>query len=179
MAGMTQRRFVDPYRVLGVPRDATPLQLARAHRRLAKEHHPDLRADEDGRLAASDRMREINEAWALLSDAAARAEYDRRHPASASGTGGHWAPTRPSIRPASPTSTRSWASWRASADETRTAPRTVRQPGEVPIPRTRRPPRPRPTQPTFRDSAWAAIIVAVVAILLLLGAVAVGRLAAA
>ena len=39
MAGL---RTLDPYAVLGVPREATPLQVARAHRRLAKRHHPDL-----------------------------------------------------------------------------------------------------------------------------------------
>lgn len=176
METMSQRRVPDPYLVLGVPRDATPLQLARAHRRLAKEHHPDLRADEDGRVAASGRMREINEAWALLSNPTARADFDRRHPAAGTSRSGHWSPSRASITPSSPTSTRSWATWRATADETRTAPRTVRHPGEVPIPRTRRPPRPRPLPSTFRDSAWAAILVAALAVLLLLGAIAVGRL---
>ena len=39
---MQVRRTVDPYAILGVSRDATPLQVARAHRQLAKRHHPDL-----------------------------------------------------------------------------------------------------------------------------------------
>ena len=172
---MQGRRMTDPYMILGIPRDATPLQVARAHRRLAKRHHPDLHADEEDRLDALERMRRINEAWALLSDPAARTEYDRAHPAAGTTRAGHWAPSRASVHPAPPSSTRSWATWRASAAETRTAPRTRRQPGEVPIPRTRRPPRPQPSPPTFRDSVWAALIAGAVMILLLLGAVAVGR----
>jgi hypothetical protein len=176
MAPMPGRRTTDPYAVLGVPRDATPLQVARAHRRLAKRHHPDLQGGEEQRSESAERMRRINEAWALLSDPAARAEYDRAHPAAGTPRSGHWAPSRTSIHPAAPSSTRSWATWRASAAETRAAPRTVRRPGEVPVPRTRRPPRPQAPPPTFRDSAWAAVLAAAVMILLLLGAIALGRL---
>ncbi len=172
---MQGRRTPDPYAVLGVPRDATPLQVARAHRRLAKRHHPDLQAGEEGRSEAAERMRRINEAWALLSDPVARAGYDRAHPAAGTPRAGHWASSRAPIPPAAPSSTRSWATWRASAAETRAAPRTVRQPGEVPTPRTRRPTPPQPRPPTFRDSAWAAVLAAAVMILLLLGAIAVGR----
>lgn len=173
---MHGRRTSDPYAVLGIPRDASPLQVARAHRRLAKQHHPDLQAGEEGRTEAAERMRRINEAWALLSDPVARAAYDREVPVAGTPRAGHWAPSRAPIHPSAPSSTRSWASWRASAAETRAAPRTVRQPGEVPIPRTRRPPRPQPRPATFRDSGWAAVLAAAVMILLLLGAIAVGRL---
>ena len=177
MAPMQARRTTDPYAILGVPRDATPLQVARAHRRLAKEHHPDLQEGEAQRAAAADRMRRINDAWALLSDPDSRAAYDRSHPAAGTPRAGHWAPSRASITPHQPSSTRSWASWRATAAETRSAPRTMRQPGETPIPRTRRPPRPRPRPATFRDSGWAAALVAGAIILMILGAVALGRLA--
>jgi curved DNA-binding protein CbpA len=176
MGRMHARRTTDPYAVLGISRDATPLQVARAHRRLAKRHHPDLHADEAERERAADRMRRINEAWSVLSDPASRAAYDRSHPASGTPRAGHWAPSRAPIQPTAPSSTRSWAAWRASADATRSAPRTARAPGEVPMPRTRRPPRPQPAQPTFRDSAWAAILAASVMVLLLLGAIAAGRL---
>jgi curved DNA-binding protein CbpA len=177
MAPMEERRRIDPYAVLGIPRDATPLQVARAHRRLAKRHHPDLQEGAERQADAAERMRRINEAWALLSDADARATYDRRHPAAGAPRAGHWAPSRASINPAGPSSTRSWATWRATAAETRSAPRTMRQPGEMPIPRTRRPPRPQPRPATFRDSGWAAALAAAVILLLLLGAVALGRLA--
>jgi hypothetical protein len=176
MGRMHARRTIDPYAVLGVPRDATPLQVARAHRRLAKRHHPDLQPGEVEREQAAARMRRINEAWTILSDPAARAAYDHGHPGAGTARAGHWAPSRAPIQPAAPSSTRSWAAWRASADATRSAPRTARAPGEVPMPRTRRPPRPQPAQPMFRDSAWAAILAAAVMVLLLLGAIAAGRL---
>ncbi len=171
MAGL---RTLDPYAVLGVAREATPLQVARAHRRLAKRHHPDLH---EGATDAADRMRRINEAWWVLSNPARRADYDRSHPAANSlAVGGHWSASRAPIRPASPSSTRTWAEWRATAAETRAAPRTVRQPGEVPIPRTRRPPRPEPLPSTFRDSGWAALLAAGLIVLLLAGAIVISRL---
>jgi len=173
---MHARRRLDPYAVLGVPRDATPLQVARAHRRLAKRHHPDLHEGADTVADAAERMRHINEAWAILSNPARRREYDRTFPAAGTPMSGHWAASRSPISPATPSSTRTWASWRATADATRAAPRTVRQPGEVPILRTRRPPRPVTDRSTFRDSGWAAVIAAAVIVMLLLGAVAVGRL---
>jgi curved DNA-binding protein CbpA len=170
---MTARRTFDPYSVLGVPRDASPLQVARAHRRLAKRHHPDLH---EGAAEAAERMRHINEAWWVLSNPVRRADYDRLHPIAGMGFGGHWSASRAPIRPAQPSNTRTWASWRASAAETRAAPRTVRQPGEVPTPRTRRPPRPEPLPTGFRDSGMAAILAAAIIILLLAGAIAINRL---
>lgn len=172
---MPTRRAIDPYAILGVSRDATPLQVARAHRHLAKRHHPDLH---EGATEAADRMRRINEAWSILSNPVQRADYDRAHPqVDAGASGGHWAPSRSPIRPASPSSTRTWATWRATAAETRAAPRTRRQPGEVPVIKTRRPLRPEPAEAMFRDSAWAALAVAVLLLLLLAGAIAAGRLA--
>jgi curved DNA-binding protein CbpA len=171
---MTAQRTMDPYATLGVTRDATPLQVARAHRRLAKQHHPDLH---EGAEAAAERMRRINEAWALLSDPSRRADYDRDHPLAGVPHGGHWAASRATIQPASPSSTRTWATWRATAAQTRAAPRTVRQPGEVVVPRTRRPPRPEPAPQGFRDSGWAAVVVGALIVTLLLGAIAAGRLA--
>lgn len=171
------RRVFDPYAVLGVPRNATPLQVARAHRRLAKRHHPDVQSDTDAAADAADRMRRINEAWAILSNPVRRHEYDRSYPAAGTPTSGHWAASRASIQPSAPSSTRTWATWRATADATRAAPRTVRQPGEVVIPRTRRPPRPSPSPPTFRDSGWAAVLVGALLLVILLGAIAAGRVA--
>ena len=171
---MTARRTLDPYATLGIPRHASSLQVARAYRRLAKRHHPDLH---EGAIDAAVRMRHINEAWAILSNPVRRADYDREHPAVGISSAGHWAASRASIQPAAPSSTRTWATWRATAAETRAAPRTVRQPGEVVAPRTRRPSRPDPAPATFRDSAWAAVLAGVVIVMLLLAAVAAGRLA--
>ncbi len=172
---MQARRTLDPYAVLGLPREATALQVARAHRRLAKQHHPDLHGGTQGATEAAERMRRINEAWSVLSNPASRADYDRAHPSAGTSHSGHWGASRTVIHPSQPSSTRTWATWRASADDTRAAPRTVRQPGEVVIPRTRRPPRPAQAPATFRDSGWAAIVVAAVLVVLLLGAIAAGR----
>ena len=174
---MQARRTLDPYAVLGISRGATALQVARAHRRLAKRHHPDLHGAAEGASEAAERMRRINEAWAILSNPVSRADYDRSHPSAGTPLSGHWGASRAVIHPSQPSSTRTWATWRASAADTRAAPRTVRQPGEVVHPRTRRPPRPAPAPATFRDSGWAAIIVAAVLVVLLLGAIAAGRAA--
>jgi len=174
---MQARRTLDPYAILGLSRDATPLQVARAHRRLAKRHHPDLQAGAEAVTDAAERMRRINEAWAILSSPVRRGEYDREFPASGRPAGGHWAASRSPIRPMAPSSTRTWATWRATAADTRAAPRTVRQPGEVVIPRTRRPPRPEPLPSTFRDSGWAAVLAAALIVALLAGAAVAGRLA--
>jgi curved DNA-binding protein CbpA len=163
----------DPYAVLGIARDATQQQVALAHRRLAKRFHPDLHPDEQ--VAA--RMQLVNDAWAILSSTARRAEYDSAHPTAGTPGSGHWAASRRPIRPAQPTTTRTWAAWRATAAETRAAPRTARQPGEMPLPPTRRP-QPLEVGPrTFRDSGWAALIVAVVFLTLLVAAVVAGKLA--
>ena len=178
---MQASRTLDPYAILGVGRDATPLQVARAHRKLAKRHHPDLHEGAEAVTDAAEQMRRINEAWAILSNPIRRREFDRSYPAAgtvaAVASGGHWAASRTPIRPMQPASTRTWASWRATADDTRAAPRTVRQPGEVVIPRTRRPPRPQPAPSTFRDSGWAALLAAGLIVLLLAGAAVAGRLA--
>ena len=170
---MPTGRALDPYAILGVSRDASRLQVARAHRVLAKRHHPDLH---EGASDAAERMRRINEAWSILSNPIQRAEYDRAHPQNGLLVpGGHWVGSRAPIRTSPPTSTRTWATWRATAAETRAAPRTYRQPDEVPTIRTRRPPRPEPAEPVFRDSGWAALIVAAVFILLLAVAIVAGR----
>lgn len=65
----------DPYATLGVGRSATVLEIARARRRLAKRHHPDLSPGP----AAAQRMRDINEAWDILSSPPARAAWDALH----------------------------------------------------------------------------------------------------
>jgi len=169
---MPNRPALDPYAVLGVPRDASALQVARARRRLAKRFHPDLHPDEN----LSESMRRVNEAWYILSSSARRSAYDRAHPGAGTPSAGHWAASRPEIRPMAPNTTRSWASWRTTAEETRAAPRTRRQPGEIPVVTTRRPPPIAPQERTFRDSGWAALLVALVVILLLAAAIVAGRL---
>ena len=66
------RRRRDYYAVLGVSRDASDVEIKRAFRELARRHHPDVGPADNGEA-----FREINEAYAVLSDAEARARYDR------------------------------------------------------------------------------------------------------
>ncbi len=64
----------DPYKTLGLSRDATPEQVRSAYRKLAKKHHPDLNP---GNAAAEERFKAVNTANELLSDPEKRAQFDR------------------------------------------------------------------------------------------------------
>jgi curved DNA-binding protein len=72
-------KFRDYYEVLGVPRTATPEDVKRAYRRLARKHHPDLQPVGQ-RAEAAERFKEINEAYEVLSDPDKRAKYDALGP---------------------------------------------------------------------------------------------------
>lgn len=99
------------YEVLGVAPKASQEELRRAYLRLARRHHPDrlaakesLTTDVDARAASERRMRDVNEAWRVLSDPASRAIYDagldRREPGGATVEAGRAGPVinRPSRR---------------------------------------------------------------------------------
>jgi curved DNA-binding protein len=68
-------KFRDYYEVLGVPRTASPDEIKRAYRKLARKHHPDLHPAAE-RAKASEVFKEINEANEVLSDPEKRAKYD-------------------------------------------------------------------------------------------------------
>lgn len=68
--------FVDAYPVLGVPPDASPAQLKRAHRALVRQHHPDLVPPTD-RAEATRRVQDYNVAYGLVRNPATRERYDR------------------------------------------------------------------------------------------------------
>jgi len=63
----------DYYHVLEVDRNADPQKIKEGYRRLAFQHHPDKNR---GNPTALERMKEINEAYAVLSDPAKRERYD-------------------------------------------------------------------------------------------------------
>ena len=68
---MTDKR--DYYEVLGVEKSASQSDLKNAFRRLARKYHPDRSTEED----AEDKFKEIQEAYAVLSDEQKRSHYDR------------------------------------------------------------------------------------------------------
>lgn len=78
---------MDPYKVLGVPADASRAEIVHAYRRGARDAHPDARpADPRG----AGRFQSLTEAYDLLSDTGRRAEYDRSRA------------RRPGIQPSAP-----------------------------------------------------------------------------
>jgi DnaJ-class molecular chaperone len=64
----------DPYKTLGVKREASADEIRRAYRKLAKKHHPDLNP---GNKAAEDRFKAIASAYDILSDPEKRGRFDR------------------------------------------------------------------------------------------------------
>ncbi len=78
---MAQR---DYYEVLGVSRNASDDDLKSAFRGLARKYHPDVSQEAD----AEEKFKEINEAYAVLSDREKRAAYDRFGHAGVNGMGG-------------------------------------------------------------------------------------------
>jgi len=129
---------LDPYATLGIPASASHDEAARAHRRLAKQFHPDVNPGP----AAAGRMGRINEAWRILSNPARRSRYDaERRTAPWPGPG--YGPR---------TSTATWTTWPESRSSA--------------APRTRRPPRPDPVEPSFGDRPVVFVTVWVVLMLL-------------
>ncbi len=130
---------LDPYATLGIPAGASHDEASRAHRRLAKQFHPDVNPGP----SAAERMRRINEAWRILSDPARRSRYDAER-RTAPWPGPDYGPR---------TTTATWTTWPESRRPT--------------SPRGRRPARPEPVEPSFGDRP--VVFVAVWVVLMLLG----------
>ncbi|GAA0960303.1 molecular chaperone DnaJ [Frigoribacterium faeni] len=64
--------MADHYDVLGVDRTATPEEIKKAYRRLARELHPDVNPSAD----ASERFKDVTHAYDVLSDPQQRERYD-------------------------------------------------------------------------------------------------------
>ena len=64
----------EPYALLGVAKNATPEDISKAFRKLAKELHPDLNP---GNKASAERFQKVSAAYELLSDVEKRAKFDR------------------------------------------------------------------------------------------------------
>jgi DnaJ-class molecular chaperone len=63
----------DPYKILGVPKNASEADIKKAFRTLAKKHHPDKHA---GDATAQKRFQEISGAYDILGDKDKRAQFD-------------------------------------------------------------------------------------------------------
>jgi curved DNA-binding protein len=87
----------DFYEILGVPKTATPDEIQRSYRKLARTYHPDINKSPD----AEERFKEISEAYDVLSDPDQRRRFD--NPRESSSADEQWTPDQP------------WTSYRTSA----------------------------------------------------------------
>jgi DnaJ-class molecular chaperone len=82
----------DYYEVLGVDKSADANAIKKAYRTLAKKYHPDMNP---GDKEAEAKFKEVNEAYAVLSDEEKKAKYDQFghaafDPAAGGGYGADW-----------------------------------------------------------------------------------------
>jgi curved DNA-binding protein CbpA len=93
-----RRRHRDPYVVLGVGRQASTSEVARAYRRAARATHPDSRAGGGG---SGEPFQAVSDAYETLRDPQRRVAYDRAHPPLPAGDGAA-PPGKRSVRYAAP-----------------------------------------------------------------------------
>ena len=65
--------YIDYYKILGLAKTASPEEIKKAYRKLARKYHPDLNPDDEN---AKKQFQQINEAHEVLSDPEKRKKYD-------------------------------------------------------------------------------------------------------
>lgn len=89
--------YSDPYRVLGVNRDASEQEIKERYRQLAKKYHPDQFADPTAKQLAEERMAEINEAYDEITKAGFKPAQE--NPSSTYTTQNPWQSRQQTTRP--------------------------------------------------------------------------------
>lgn len=79
--------FKDYYATLGVKEDASPDEIKKAYRKLARKYHPDISKEDK----AEDKFKDVGEAYEVLKDPEKREEYDQLRKYGA-GRGDHFEP---------------------------------------------------------------------------------------
>src|SRR4051794_10104299 len=69
--------YKDYYKILGVPKTASQAEIKKAYRKLARQHHPDVKP---GDKKAERTFKDLNEAHTVLADPDKRKKYDMLGP---------------------------------------------------------------------------------------------------
>ena len=96
----------DYYAILGVLPSAEDVVIRAAYRALAQRYHPDRYGGPNAE--AGERMAELNEAWAVLSDSVARAEYDQVRGTGAKSADAYFKESKPESPPGADPLEKDW-----------------------------------------------------------------------
>ena len=78
----------DFYEILGIGKNATPEEIKKAYKKLARKYHPDVSKEQN----AEQKFKELGEAYEVLKDPAKREEYDQLQAMGAMGRNGQFTP---------------------------------------------------------------------------------------